>query len=89
MSALHAPPPSAPLIGVTGPARGGRSGWAFTWLALRRVGARVRRMRPPYHADALQGLGGIVIGGGAHVSPQRYAAASSISYGYDEQSDEF
>jgi putative glutamine amidotransferase len=80
---------SRPLIGVTGPARGGRSGWAFTWLALRRAGARARRLRPPYRPEQLLDLSGIVIGGGANVDPGRYAEQSSIVYVYDEQRDEF
>jgi putative glutamine amidotransferase len=78
-----------PLIGVTGPARGGHSGWSFSWLALRRAGARVRRMRPTTHTDQLEGLDGVVIGGGAHVEPKRYAQQPSIEYVYDEQRDEF
>ena len=79
---------TGPLIGVTGPARGGRSGWALCWLALRRAGARVRRLRPPHRPELLDGLNGIVIGGGAHVSPQRYAEAPAIEYVYDEERDE-
>jgi len=82
-------PRDAPLIGVTGPAHGGRSGWAFTWLALRSAGAHVRRLRPPFRAEALEGIAGIVIGGGAHVSPERYAESPSIEYVYDEERDEF
>jgi putative glutamine amidotransferase len=78
-----------PLIGVTGPARGGRSGWAFTWLALRGAAGRARRLRPPYRPEQLDGLSGIVIGGGANVDPARYAEQSSIVYVYDEQRDEF
>jgi putative glutamine amidotransferase len=78
-----------PLIGVTGPARGGHSGWSFTWLALRRVGARVRRMRPPLRPHLLDDLDGVVIGGGAHVEPGRYQQQPSIEYVYDEQRDEF
>jgi len=78
-----------PLIGVTGPAHGGHSGWSFSWLALRHAGARVRRMRPPTRTDQLEGLDGVVIGGGAHVEPKRYAQQPSIEYVYDEQRDEF
>jgi putative glutamine amidotransferase len=80
---------NAPLIGVTGPARAGRSGWAFSWLALRATGARARRLRPPYRPAQLSGLAAIVIGGGANVDPARYAEQSSIEYVYDEQRDEF
>jgi putative glutamine amidotransferase len=78
-----------PLIGVTGPARGGHSGWSFTWLGLRRMGARVRRLRPPLRQALLDDLDGVVIGGGAHVEPSRYAQQPSIEYMYDEQRDEF
>ena len=80
---------SRPLIGVTGPARGGHSGWSFTWLALRRCGARVKRLRPPFDARQLDAVDGVVIGGGAHVEPRRYAQQPSIEYVYDEARDEF
>lgn len=85
-------PPSAvarPLVGVTGPAHGGHSGWSFSWLALRRMGARVRRLRPPLRQSQIEDLDGVVIGGGAHVEPSRYAQQPSIEYVYDEQRDEF
>jgi putative glutamine amidotransferase len=78
-----------PLIGVTGPAHGGRSGWAFSWLALRATGARARRLRPPYRPEQVEGLSAVVIGGGANVDPARYAALPAIEYLYDEQRDEF
>jgi putative glutamine amidotransferase len=78
-----------PLIGVTGPSRGGRSGWAFSWLALRATGARARRLRPPFRAEQLENLDAIVIGGGANVDPKRYAEQPTIEYVYDEQRDEF
>ena len=61
-----------PVIGVTGPDRGGRAAWWFTRWALRRAGARAvwlrpkRARRPP--------LDGLVIGGGADVAPERYGA---------------
>lgn len=80
---------NVPLIGVTGPARGGHSGWSFSWLALRHAGARVRRLRPARGVAHLDGLDGVVIGGGAHVEPGRYQQQPSISYVYDEQRDEF
>src|ERR1700754_173715 len=78
-----------PLVGVIGPARGGRSGWAFSWLSLRATGARARRLRPPYRPEQLDDLAGIVIGGGANVDPTRYAQQATIEYIYDEQRDEF
>jgi len=78
-----------PLVGVTGPARGGRSGWALSWLSLLATGARARRLRPPYRPEQLAGLAGIVIGGGANVDPSRYAQQAAIEYTYDVQRDEF
>jgi putative glutamine amidotransferase len=79
----------APVIGVTGPARGGHSGWSLTWFALRRAGARPMRLRPPFRAQYIERLAGVVIGGGANIEPARYAATSSIEYLYDEARDEF
>jgi putative glutamine amidotransferase len=80
---------TAPVIGVTGPARGGHSGWSLTWFALRRAGARPLRLRPPFRSQQLESLAGVVIGGGANIDPARYAQASSIEYVYDMERDEF
>lgn len=60
-----------PLIGVTGPDKGGRAAWWATRYALRRAGARACWIRPS-RARALQGLNGLVIGGGADVAPALY-----------------
>ena len=61
-----------PLIAVTGPDRGGFPAWLFTSWALRRAGAKPVRVkprgRPPDRFD------GLVVGGGADVSPGRYGA---------------
>jgi putative glutamine amidotransferase len=56
-----------PIIGVTGPDRGGFPAWLFTRWALARCGARALRITPdhPCHPDVLDGL---VIGGGADIS---------------------
>lgn len=60
-----------PVIGVTGPDRGGLAAWWFTALAVRRAGGRALRIRPrkPIGIDRLDGL---IIGGGADVSPRLY-----------------
>jgi putative glutamine amidotransferase len=60
-----------PIIGVTGPDRGGLAAWLCTALAVRRAGGRPVRIRPgkPLASDRLQGL---IIGGGADVSPRLY-----------------
>lgn len=80
---------TAPLIGVTGPARGGRSGWLFTWVSLRAAGARARRLRPPFQVGELADLKGIVIGGGANIDPARYQQLLEVEDIYDAERDEF
>lgn len=60
-----------PLIGVTGPNKGGRAAWWATRYALRRAGARACWITPS-RARALKGLNGLVIGGGADVAPALY-----------------
>lgn len=59
------------MIGVTGGRRGGRLLWAFTWLALRRAGARAVRIAPdrPAPREPVQGL---VIGGGDDIGLEMY-----------------
>lgn len=60
-----------PLIGVTGPVRGGRISWWMTRRALRRAGARCVRITSdkPRQAAALDG---VVLGGGSDISPEYY-----------------
>jgi putative glutamine amidotransferase len=61
-----------PLIGVTGPNGRGFALWAFAWLSLRLQGARARRITPPFDARQLDGLDGLVIGGGDDVGAALY-----------------
>jgi putative glutamine amidotransferase len=56
-----------PVIGVTGPVRGGLMAWLFTRLALWRAGARARRVTSARHVDPAT-LDGLIIGGGADVT---------------------
>ena len=65
----------APLIGVTGPDRGGVVAWLFTWLAVKLAGGRAVRITPrrPHPID---GLDGLILGGGADVDPQLYGGAT-------------
>jgi len=60
-----------PVIGVTGPDRGGLAAWWFTALAVRRAGGRPVRIRPR-RPVAISRLDGLIIGGGADVSPRLY-----------------
>jgi len=70
-----------PRIGVTGPARGGFAAWLFTWLAIRRAGARAVRLRPQKDIPAGP-LHGLVLGGGADVNPElrRGWARATVDY---------
>jgi len=66
-----------PLIGVTGPDRGGLAAWWFSALAVRRAGGRPLRIRPSRPADIAQ-LDGLVLGGGADVSPGLYGQQEQL-----------
>ncbi len=66
-----------PLIGVTGPDRGGWPAWAFTRLALWRAGARALRITPR-HLHGISDLDGLIIGGGADVDPKLYGEVKLI-----------
>lgn len=60
-----------PRIGITGPDKGGLSAWWFTARAVRRSGGKPVRIQPkkPRGLDELDGL---ILGGGADVSPGLY-----------------
>ncbi|MDB5294363.1 MAG: peptidase, partial [Phycisphaerales bacterium] len=61
-----------PVIGVTGPDRGGDAAWFFTWLGLALAGASARRITPACRQCRVADLDGLVIGGGADVDPRLY-----------------
>jgi putative glutamine amidotransferase len=67
-----------PVIGVTGPDRGGFTAWQMTALAVRRCGAKAVRVTPKRRVDHHQ-LDGIVIGGGTDVDPFHYGQESESS----------
>jgi putative glutamine amidotransferase len=69
--AKAAPLSARPVIGVTGPDRGGLAAWWFTALAVRRAGGRALRIRPGRPAS-VEAVDGLIIGGGADVSPRLY-----------------
>lgn len=66
-----------PLIGVTGPDKGGWPAWVMTWLAIRRAGGRAMHITPssPVSVEKLDGL---VIGGGADVDPALYGKTNAL-----------
>lgn len=77
---------AAPLIGVTGPARGGRTAWLFTRQALRLAGARVCRLSPAAPTPS-QPLAGLVIGGGDDIDPARYGEVPRVAIQLDRERD--
>lgn len=62
-----------PIVGVTGPDKGGFIAWIFTWLAIWRAGGIARRIKPKMWRD-IPDLHGLIISGGADVSPELYGA---------------
>jgi putative glutamine amidotransferase len=79
---------SAPLVGVSGPARGARTTLACCTVGLWAAGARVRLLRPSGSSESFAGLDAVVIGGGVHIEPGRYAEQPSGDYTYDAERDE-
>src|SRR3954470_4704770 len=66
-------PTPRPMIAVTGPDRGGAGAWLFTRIAVFLAGGRaihVTTCCPP----SLNGVHGLVVGGGADVDPKLYGA---------------
>jgi putative glutamine amidotransferase len=60
-----------PIIGVTGPDAGGAAAWHFTRLAVWLAGGHAVRITPQ-RPRKIDGLHGLIIGGGADVDPQLY-----------------
>lgn len=60
-----------PLIGISGPDKGGLASWLFTRHAVQRAGGRTLRIRPSKPAS-LSRLDGLIIGGGADIDPSYY-----------------
>jgi len=63
-----------PIIGVTGPDRGGDAAWLCTAFMIALAGGRPMRITPKRHAKLhlLDQLNGLVVGGGADVDPKLY-----------------
>lgn len=62
---------SKPIIGITGPDRGGTSAWLFTRLAVWLQGGKAVRITPSRPMVKTE-LDGLILGGGADIDPQRY-----------------
>jgi putative glutamine amidotransferase len=65
--------PPRPVIGVTGPDRGGAAAWLFTRIAVFIAGGRALHITPS-SPRSLDGMQGLILGGGADVDPQLYGA---------------
>ena len=65
-------PGARPIIGVTGPDCGGGAAWGFTCLAVWLAGGHAVRITPRRPRANLDGLHGLIIGGGADVDPKLY-----------------
>lgn len=65
-------PGARPIIGVTGPDRGGGAAWWFTRTAVWLAGGHAVRITPRRPRANLDGLDGLIIGGGADVDPKLY-----------------
>jgi putative glutamine amidotransferase len=77
-----------PLIGVTGPAGRGWALWAFAALSLRLQGARTRRITPPLHPSSLDGLDGLLIGGGDNIGAGLYDETVEPDIAIDPERDQ-
>lgn len=60
-----------PVIGVTGPARGGTAAWLFTKLGVWMQGGRAVHITTKKGPDVSE-LDGLILGGGADVDPYHY-----------------
>lgn len=63
------------IIGVTGPDKGGIVSWWFSRIAVRRAGGRAIRITPTKPAS-IESFHGLIIGGGADVTPELYGQKS-------------
>ena len=79
---------SRPIIGVTGPAGRGWLLWAFAALSLWLHGARARRITPPLDPAALDGLHGLLIGGGDDIGAALYDGSVEPDVAIDPARDQ-
>lgn len=77
-----------PVIGVTGPDRGGDRAWYFTRYAISGAGGKPVRLTPK-HSHLHELLNGIVIGGGDDIYPTLYESEALPNSRYDKVRDMF
>ncbi|SDZ74495.1 gamma-glutamyl-gamma-aminobutyrate hydrolase family protein [Rubrimonas cliftonensis] len=76
-----------PLIGVTGPRGRGWALWVGAVISLWLQGARARRIAPPLDPATLDGLDGLLIGGGDDVSAELYGGQVRPNVRLDPERD--
>lgn len=76
-----------PKIGVTTSRGWGRWLWWWVWLAVTRAGGRAVRLRPG-HAYELDGLDGLIVGGGDDISPTIYDGELDPAVKIDPERDQ-
>jgi len=77
-----------PVIGVTGPSKGGDRAWFFTRYAILAAGGVPLRLTPR-HSHLHEILDGIVIGGGDDIYPTLYESEELPNTRYDKERDLF
>jgi putative glutamine amidotransferase len=77
-----------PRIGVTSSLGGGRYMWWFYWLAMRVFGEHPIRLVAPDGEAALDGLDGLIIGGGDDISVELYDGELTIDVQFDAARDQ-
>ncbi|MCW9708338.1 gamma-glutamyl-gamma-aminobutyrate hydrolase family protein [Fodinibius salsisoli] len=73
-----------PNIGVTGPDRGGTAAWLFTKWAVFLHGGKAIRIQPGNEKPEVE-LHGLILGGGADISPRFYGGEGAASVGLKGQ----
>jgi len=76
-----------PRIGVTSTLGGGRYMWWFYWLSMRLFGEHPIRLVAPAGESQLDGLDGLIIGGGDDISVELYDGELTLDVKYDEARD--
>ena len=77
-----------PRIGVTSSLGGGRSMWWFYWLSMRLFGEHPIRLVAPAGQSALDGLDGLIIGGGDDISVELYEGELMLDVKFDPARDQ-
>ena len=77
-----------PRIGVTSSLGGGRYMWWFYWLSMRLFGEHPIRLVAPDGEAALEGLDGLIIGGGDDISVELYDGELTLDVKHDPARDQ-